>query len=79
MSAQNAEEIQAARGDETHWIIDRKYEGRSSFTVQEAAEILGISCWSAWQAAKKGELPTISIGRRKIVPRHRLERLMNGA
>jgi hypothetical protein len=60
------------------WIIDPKYKNRSSFTIRETAEILGISRWHAWNAAKRGDLPVVSIGRRKIVPRVRLERLMNG-
>jgi hypothetical protein len=60
------------------WTIPPKYGERASFSIRETAEILGISVWGARAAAKRGELPVISIGRRKIVPRVRLERLMNG-
>jgi len=73
-----SEQNQSVPGCEARWIIHPKYDGRSSFSVREAAEILGISTWLAWDAARKGDLPVISIGRRKIVPRVRLERLMNG-
>ena len=57
-------------------VIDVKWSGRSSFSIRETAEILGISVWAAYSAAKKGDLPVIAIGRRLIIPRHALEKLM---
>jgi excisionase family DNA binding protein len=58
-------------------IYDPKWSGRSTFTVEEAGvEILGLSKASAYAAANSGELPTIRIGRRFIVPRQALERLI---
>jgi excisionase family DNA binding protein len=57
-------------------IRDPKWEGRSTFSVQEAGEILRISRWAAYAAAKSGELPTVRIGGRKLVPRAGLERLL---
>jgi excisionase family DNA binding protein len=57
-------------------VLDARWAGRSTFTVEEAGEILGISRWHAYAAAKKGELPVVAIGRRLIVPRHALERLL---
>jgi hypothetical protein len=58
-------------------ILDSRWDGKSSFTIEEAGcEILGLSRASAYAAANNGNLPTISIGRRKIVPRHALERLL---
>jgi excisionase family DNA binding protein len=60
-------------------VLAAKWDGRSAFTVEEAGEILGISRWSAYEAAKKKELPVVAIGRRLIVPRHALEKLLLGA
>jgi hypothetical protein len=58
-------------------ILHSRWDGKSSFTIEEAGcEILGLSRASAYAAANNGDLPTISIGRRKIVPRHALERLL---
>ena len=37
-------------------------------TVERAAEVLGIGRGSAYEAARTGELPTIRIGRRLLVP-----------
>jgi excisionase family DNA binding protein len=50
----------------------------STYTVDQAAKILGISRWAAYQAAREGELPTIRIGKRLIVPRAALERMLAG-
>lgn len=41
---------------------------RAVLTVDEAAALLEISRSSAYEAARRGELPTIRIGRRLRVP-----------
>jgi excisionase family DNA binding protein len=45
-------------------------------TIEEAGRLLRISRQSAYQAARAGELPTIRIGRRLLVPRARLLALL---
>jgi excisionase family DNA binding protein len=77
MPRREAKQVEVVTGPDERWIIPPKYGDRASFTIRETAEILGISPWTAWDAAKKGELPVIRIGRRKIVPRVHLEKLMN--
>jgi excisionase family DNA binding protein len=58
-------------------IYDPKWTGRSTFSVEEAGcEILGLSKCSAYAAAKNGSLPTVRVGRRLIVPRLALEKLL---
>ena len=52
---------------------------RATLTIDEAAEILGISRSAAYRAADTGEIPTIQIGRRRLVPRARLEELLRGS
>ncbi|MCG2639654.1 MULTISPECIES: helix-turn-helix domain-containing protein [Bradyrhizobium] len=52
---------------------------RRTRTVDEAAKILGISRASAYTAAKNGELPTIRIGNRLLVPDSALEKLLASA
>ena len=47
-------------------------------SVREAAKILGIGRDSAYAAARKGEIPTIRIGRRLLVPIDALERMLQG-
>jgi excisionase family DNA binding protein len=49
---------------------------RYTLTVPEAAERLGISRNAAYEAAARGELPTLRIGRRLVVPVAALTRLL---
>jgi excisionase family DNA binding protein len=51
-------------------------DGRLTWTVTEAASLLGISRASAYEAAHRGELPVRVIGRRLLVPRVALLRLL---
>ena len=39
-----------------------------TISVPEAGRLLGLSRASAYAAAKRGEIPTIPIGRRLLVP-----------
>jgi excisionase family DNA binding protein len=52
-------------------------DGRLTWTVTEAAVLLGISRASAYEAAHRGELPVRVIGRRMLVPRAALLRLLS--
>jgi len=45
-------------------------------TVPEAACVLRIGRNSAYEAARRGELPTIAIGRRLLVPKDALVRML---
>jgi len=54
-------------------------EERLTYSVEEAGRLIGISRASAFEAARRGELPTIRIGRRLLVPRVALERLLEAA
>lgn len=51
---------------------------RRTYTVDEAGELLGIGRNTAYEAARRGEIPTIKIGRRLLVPRAALERMLAG-
>jgi len=42
---------------------------RLVFTVAEAAWLLGISRAFAYELVARGEIPVISLGRRRLVPR----------
>jgi excisionase family DNA binding protein len=50
---------------------------RLTVTVEEAASILGIGRNSAYEAVRRGEIPVIRIGRRFLVPRAALERMLS--
>jgi excisionase family DNA binding protein len=51
---------------------------RRVMTLNEAAVLLRISRGSAYEAAKRGEIPTIRIGRRLLVPLAAFERMLAG-
>ena len=57
--------------------MDGKIE-RRTLTVAEASEALGVSRNKAYEAAKRGEIPTIKIGKRILVPVAALERMLQG-
>jgi Helix-turn-helix domain len=58
-------------------VLDSRWDGRSTLSVEKAGvEILGLSRAASYAAAKSGALPVIRLGRRMVVPRHALERLL---
>ena len=52
---------------------------KATYTVDEAAEILGVSRNSAYQAVHAGELPAVKIGKRLLVPRIAFEKMLDSA
>jgi excisionase family DNA binding protein len=52
---------------------------RKTCSVEEAAKILGISRNTAYDAVRSGQVPTVKIGRRLLVPRAALERMLENA
>ena len=51
----------------------------ATFTVEEAAEVLGIGRNSAYEGVRTGEIPSVRIGKRILVPRAALERRLQVA
>jgi excisionase family DNA binding protein len=43
-------------------------DGRLTITVEEAAAILGLGRSAAYEAARRGQLPSRRLGRRVVVP-----------
>jgi excisionase family DNA binding protein len=43
-------------------------QGRATVSVEEAARLLGLGRSAAYEAARRGELPTRRLGRRLLVP-----------
>ncbi len=53
-------------------------DGRLTYSVPEAAQLLGLSRNSAYQAILTGELPHLKIGKRILVPKVQLLKLLEG-
>ena len=51
-------------------------EERLTLTIKETATLLGIGRQLAYDKAKTGEIPVLKIGKRLLVPRQALERLL---
>ena len=51
---------------------------RQTKTVEEAAKILGIGRNQAYEAVHRGDIPTIRIGKRILIPVAALDRLLAG-
>ncbi len=49
---------------------------RLTLTVTEAAKVLGISRALAYELVARGELPSLRLGRRLVVPRKALDELL---
>jgi excisionase family DNA binding protein len=49
---------------------------RLTYTVEEAARLCGVSRGVAYQAVAAGEIPSLKVGRRILVPRARLLALL---
>ena len=50
---------------------------KRTYTVPETAKLLGIGRTAAYEAARTGQIPTIRIGKRLLVPVAALERLLS--
>jgi excisionase family DNA binding protein len=49
---------------------------RATLTVREAAHVLGVSPDSIYEAARRGEIPVLRIGRRVLISRVALDRIL---
>ena len=53
--------------------------GRATMTIPEAADLLGLSESATYEAAARGEIPAVKIGRRVLVIRDLLMALLSGS
>jgi excisionase family DNA binding protein len=52
---------------------------RLTFTVDECAKKLGIGRQLAYDQVRAGRIPSIKVGRRLLIPRRSLEKLLNSS
>jgi excisionase family DNA binding protein len=53
-----------------------KTDHRLTYTVEETAELIGVSLSAAYKCIRRGELPCLHMGRRVLVPRRALELML---
>ena len=49
-----------------------------TLTVMECARLMGLSKGSTYEAVRQGTIPSLRIGRRLVIPRAALERMLEG-
>ena len=54
-------------------------DSRQTLTIDEAARVLGIGRNGAYEAARRGDIPTVRIGKRILVPRVALDEKLRAA
>ena len=52
---------------------------RVTYKITEAAQLLGVGRNQAYEAAARGEIPTIKIGKRLLVPKAAFDRMVGCA
>jgi excisionase family DNA binding protein len=57
--------------------MDDTSKERATLSISEAAKLLGIGRNQAYQAAHRGEIPTLKIGSRLLVPRAALAKMLH--
>ncbi len=56
--------------------VDAPQIERLTTTVPKAGKILGIGTSASYEAARRGDIPTIRIGRRILVPIAKLKKML---
>ena len=56
-----------------------EHNNRLTLNVDEAAQLLGISRNSAYQGIFTGEIPHIKVGKRILIPKIALEKMLSEA
>jgi excisionase family DNA binding protein len=51
---------------------------RRTYSVEEAGRILGIGRNSAYEAVREGTIPALRIGKRIVIPKAALDRMLAG-
>jgi excisionase family DNA binding protein len=51
---------------------------RLTYKIEEAGRLLGIGRNQAYEAARRGDFPVIKIGKRLLVPKQALDRMLRG-
>lgn len=50
---------------------------RQTLSIREAGAILGVCDTIAYRMARSGQLPTVPVGKRKVVPKISLQKMLD--
>jgi excisionase family DNA binding protein len=57
--------------------VETRQVRRLTLTVGEASQVLGVSRSSAYELVRRGELPSMRLGRRIVIPVRALDALLD--
>ena len=57
----------------------RNENGKLVYSVEEAGDLLDLGRSGAYEAVRRGDIPTVRIGRRILVPKAALDRMLEQA
>lgn len=60
-----------------HIVIARKPDEPLTLSVKETAKLLGLSRASAYEAVRLGQIPSLRFGKRIVVPRATLNKMLS--
>ena len=59
------------------WTLENlKASGRATIRVEEAGQVLGIGRGKAYECVRNGEIPSLSLGRLRLIPVPALLRML---
>jgi len=58
--------------------MESEQGSKLTLTVPEVAALLGISRGTAYEAIRLGQIPSLRFGRRVVIPKAALQRLLDG-
>lgn len=48
------------------------------YSIQEAADLLGISKSYAYELARNGTIPVLELGKKRVIPKEKFNQWING-
>ena len=52
---------------------------RSTYTVEECSQLLGLSRSATFEGVHRGDIPHVRVGRRILIPKIAIDRMLNEA
>lgn len=56
-----------------------RHDSAHAYSVENFAQLLGLSRSGTWAAIKRGEIRTVRLGRRRLIPASELARILGEA
>jgi excisionase family DNA binding protein len=57
-------------------VAVKGFDTTEVLTVEEAGRVLGLGRSAAYAAARRGDIPSLRLGRRIVVPKARLQKML---